>query len=80
MRSTARVVCQTSLLLDLGILMGGLHANIVVFGHRMGKDKAEAQEHHHDSQPMAESQFTPRLLALSHCDLLSVLQFDNNFP
>jgi hypothetical protein len=39
----------------------------------MWKDKATAQEHHYDSQPMAEPEFALRLLALSHCDLLSVL-------
>jgi hypothetical protein len=61
------------LLLDLGILMDGLLGNIVVLGHRMGKDKAEAQEHHHDSHPMAEPALALRLLALSHCNLLSVL-------
>jgi hypothetical protein len=61
------------LLDDLRILMGDLLGNIVVLGHRMGKDKAEAQEHHHDSHPMAEPALALRLLALSHCNLLSVL-------
>jgi len=54
--------------------MGGdLLGHIVVLGRRMGKDKAEAQEHHHDSHPMPEPALAPRLLALSHCSFLSVL-------
>jgi hypothetical protein len=39
----------------------------------MGKDKAEAQEHHCDSRPMAKPTLALRLLALSRCNLLSVL-------
>jgi hypothetical protein len=64
-----------SLLLDLGALIGVLLGNapIFVFGHRMGKDKASAQEHRHDSQPMAEPTLALRSLALSHCNLLSAL-------
>jgi hypothetical protein len=46
---------------------------VLVFGQRMGKDKAEAQETHHDSHPMAEPALALRLLALSHCNLLSAL-------
>jgi len=52
--------------------MGGLLGNIVVLGRRVGKDKAEAQEHHHDSYPMPEPGFAARLLALGHCNLLSL--------
>ena len=42
------------LLLDLGILIGVVLCNILVFGQRMGKDKGAAQEHHHDPQPMPD--------------------------
>jgi len=41
------------LLLYLGVLNGVVFGNVHVFGHRLGKDKAKAQEHHHDSHPMA---------------------------
>jgi hypothetical protein len=64
------------LLLDLGILMDGLLSNVIILGHGMGKDKAEAQEHHHDSHPMPEPALACRFLALSHCNFLSVLYFD----
>jgi hypothetical protein len=39
----------------------------------LGKDKAKAQDHHYDSRPMANPTLAFRLLALSRCNLLSVL-------
>jgi hypothetical protein len=50
-----RRVCRFAkrlLLLHLGTLTGVVLGNVVAFGERMGKDKAKAQEHHHDSHPM----------------------------
>ena len=63
---------KRSLPLDHGFLIRDVLGNVVVFGHCMGKDKAEAQEHHYDSQPMAEPALARRLLILSHCNLLSI--------
>jgi hypothetical protein len=54
------------LLLDFGILIGVVLGNVHVFGHRMGEDKAEAQEHYRNSHPMAEP-------AQNHRNLLSAL-------
>ena len=41
-------------LLDLDTLIGIALVNVVVFGKRMGKDKAPAQETHRGSRPTAE--------------------------
>jgi hypothetical protein len=65
-------------LLGLGFLISVVLDNIHVFGHLMRKDKAEAQEHYCDSHPMTKPALACRFLAPSHCNPLSVLQFDNN--
>jgi len=44
----------------LGVLIGVLLGNVIVFGQGMGKDKATAQEHHHHSHPMAQPAFASR--------------------
>jgi hypothetical protein len=45
-------IAEQLLLLYLGVLIGVVFGNVHVFGHRMGKNEAKAQEHHHDSHPM----------------------------
>lgn len=64
--------------LALRILIGVVLVNGHVFGHHMGKDKAEAHEHDCDSYTTQKPALACRFLALSHGPLLSVLQLDNN--
>jgi hypothetical protein len=50
----------------MGSMFGGV---FVVFGHRMRKDKTEAEEHHHDFKP-ADDPGLLGLFALSRRNLL----------
>ncbi len=50
----------------MGVMLGSI---LVVLDHRMGKDKTEAEEHHHDFEPMDEAVLLV-LFALSHRSLL----------
>ncbi len=49
----------------MGVMLG---SGFVVLGQRMGKDKTETEEHHHDFEQM-EKLVLPVLLALSHRSL-----------
>jgi hypothetical protein len=70
-RARVLVLRQRLLLLEAGSLISTALGSVVVFGHYMGKDEAEAQEHHCDSYQMAELALWRRLLTLCHRHLLS---------